>query len=100
MAVGSILFGAAGFVLAMVALGLLRILLGPAEADRMMAAQLIGTGGVAVLLLLAVASATPSIADVALILALLAAFTSVAFVAGAPGSQVRAATRIGDADHQ
>jgi multicomponent Na+:H+ antiporter subunit F len=100
MAVGSILFGAAGFVLAMVALGLLRILLGPAEADRMMAAQLIGTGGVAVLLLLAVATATPSIVDVALILALLAAFASVAFVAGASQSQTRGAARTGDADQR
>jgi multicomponent Na+:H+ antiporter subunit F len=100
MAVVSILFGAAGFVLAMVALGLLRVLLGPAEADRMMAAQLIGTGGVAVLLLLAVATATPSIVDVALILALLAAFASVAFVAGASGSRTRAATRTGEADHR
>ena len=84
------LFGAAGFVLAMVALGLFRILLGPAEADRMMAAQLLGTGGVAVLLLLAVATATPSIVDVALMLALLAAFASVAFILSASGSQVQA----------
>ena len=65
------LLGAAGFVLAMVALGLLRILRGPTEVDRMMAAQLVGTGGVAVLLLLAAATATSSIVDVALILALL-----------------------------
>jgi multicomponent Na+:H+ antiporter subunit G len=35
---------AAGFVLAMVALGLARILRGPGDADRMMAAQLLGTG--------------------------------------------------------
>ena len=41
------LFAAAGFVLAMVALGLFRILHGPTDADRMMAAQLVGTGGVA-----------------------------------------------------
>ena len=37
------LIAAAGFVLAMVALGLVRILRGPADADRMMAAQLLGT---------------------------------------------------------
>ena len=78
------LLGAAGFVLATVALGLLRILRGPAEADRMMAAQLLGTGGVAVLVLLAVATETPPIVDVAVMLALLAAFASVAFVRGAP----------------
>jgi multicomponent Na+:H+ antiporter subunit F len=70
----------AGFVLAMVALGLLRILLGPTHADRLMAAQLAGTGGVAVLVLLASATATPPIIDLALVLTLLAAFASVAFV--------------------
>jgi multicomponent Na+:H+ antiporter subunit F len=64
----------------MVALGLLRIFYGPAAADRMMAAQLIGTGGVAVLLLLAVGTETPPVVDVALLLALLAAFASAAFI--------------------
>jgi len=39
------LLAAAAFVLAMVALGLFRILRGPGDADRMMAAQLLGTGG-------------------------------------------------------
>ena len=81
------LLSAAGFVLAMVALGLVRILHGPAAADRMMAAQLVGTGGVAALLLLAVATTTPPIVDVALMLALLAAFASVAFVRGAGSSK-------------
>ena len=70
---------AAGFVLAMVALGLVRILRGPDDADRMMAAQLLGSGGIAVLLLSA-GSGLPAAADVALILALLAAFASVVFV--------------------
>jgi multicomponent Na+:H+ antiporter subunit F len=46
----------------------------------MMAAQLLGTGGVAVLLLLAAAGKSPATVDVALMLALLAAFASVAFV--------------------
>jgi multicomponent Na+:H+ antiporter subunit F len=82
----SFLFGAAGFVLATVALGLFRVLHGPAEADRMMAAQLAGTGGVAVLLMLATATETPPIVDVALMLALLAAFASVAFVRNAGSS--------------
>jgi multicomponent Na+:H+ antiporter subunit F len=41
---------------------------------------LIGSGGVAVLLLLAAATQTPSIMDVALMLALLATFVSVAFL--------------------
>lgn len=82
----SFLFAAAAFVLVMVALGLYRVLRGPAEADRMMAAQLLGSGGVAVLLLAAVASELPFV-DVALMLALLAAFASVAFVRNASGSK-------------
>jgi multicomponent Na+:H+ antiporter subunit F len=81
------LVAGSGFVLAMAALGLVRVLRGPAAADRMMAAQLLGTGGVAALLLLAVATETPAVEDVALTLALLAAFASVAFVLG--GSPAR-----------
>jgi multicomponent Na+:H+ antiporter subunit F len=77
------LTAAAVFVLAMVALGLIRILYGPAKADRMMAAQLLGSGGIAALLLRAAATETPAVSDVALVLALLAAFTSVAFVISA-----------------
>ena len=79
----SFLFGAAGFVLTTVALGLVVILRRPAEVDHMMAAQLLGTGGVAILLLLATATDTPPIVDVALLLALFAAFAAVAFVRSA-----------------
>ena len=79
--------GASVFVLAMVALGLARILRGPNDADRMMAAQLLGTGGIAALLLLGAASGVGAIVDVALTLALLAAFATIAFVnASAPGA--------------
>ena len=74
------LLAAAGFVLAMVALGLVRILRGPSVADRIMAAQLLGTGAIAVLLLGATATGQSGAADVALSLALLAAFASAAFV--------------------
>jgi multicomponent Na+:H+ antiporter subunit F len=74
------LLGASVFVLAMVALGLARILRGPGDADRMMAAQLLGTGGIAALLLLGAASGVDAIVDVALTLALLAAFATIAFV--------------------
>ena len=49
--------GVGSFILAMMALGLIRIVRGPTAADRMMAAQLLGTGGVAILLLFAVATA-------------------------------------------
>ena len=76
-----LLLAAAAFVLATVALGLVRILRGPADADRMMAAQLLGSGGVAALLLLGLATGAPALGDLALVLALLAAFAAVAFVA-------------------
>jgi multicomponent Na+:H+ antiporter subunit F len=78
------LLGAAVFILAMVALGLVRVLRGPADADRMMAAQLLGTGGIAVVLLLGAASGVAAAVDVALTLALLAAFASFAFVKARP----------------
>jgi multicomponent Na+:H+ antiporter subunit F len=74
------LLATAGFVLAMVALGLARILRGPGDAERIMAAQLLGTDGIAALLLLAEATGVPAGVDIALVLALLAAFVSVAFV--------------------
>ena len=77
---------AAGFVLAMVALGLLRILRGPSDADRMMAAQLLGSGGIAGLLL-AASARIPAMVDVALTLALLAAFASISFVTSGSGSK-------------
>ena len=80
------LLAAAGFVLATVALGLVRILRGPGNADRMMAAQLLGTGGIAVLLL-AAGGGLPAAADVALTLALLAAFASMAFVKSGAASE-------------
>ena len=96
------LLSAAAFVLATVALGLFRILRGPSDADRLLAAQLLGTGGVAALLLLGVATAESAIADLALVLTLLAAFASVGFVTGtarpdASGSPPEApAARVGD----
>ncbi len=74
-----VLLCAAGFILATVALGLVRILRGPTAADRMMAAQLLGTGGAAVVLLAAGGGMAAAL-DVALTLALLAALAAVAFV--------------------
>ncbi|WP_441243946.1 monovalent cation/H+ antiporter complex subunit F [Tardiphaga sp. 768_D3_N2_1] len=82
----SLLFAASVFVLLTVALGLFAILRRPADVDRLMAVQLLGTGGVAILLLLAVASETPPIVDVAVMLALFAAFAAVAFVRNASGA--------------
>ena len=69
-----------GFIVVMLALGLVRILRGPRDADRMMAAQLIGTGGIAALLLLGAVTGMPAVTDVAVTLALLATFASIAFV--------------------
>jgi multicomponent Na+:H+ antiporter subunit F len=77
------LLGAAGFVLLMVAIGLLRVLRGPGDADRLMATQLLGTGGIAALLLLGAATDKAAVVDVALTLALLAAFASFAFIMAA-----------------
>lgn len=74
------LVAAAAVVLATVALGLARILRGPGDVDRIMAAQLLGTGGIAALLLWGEAMNMAAAEDVALTLALLAAFVSVAFV--------------------
>jgi multicomponent Na+:H+ antiporter subunit F len=80
------LLAAAVFVLVMTALGLARILRGPGDADRMMAAQLMGTGGIATLLLFGVATDVTAAIDLALTLALLSIFASVAFVKGVPGA--------------
>ncbi len=71
---------AALFVLATAAAGLLRLLRGPGRADRMMSAQLLGTAGIAALLLWGTALRMSAAIDVALTLALLAAFASAAFV--------------------
>jgi len=65
--------------------GLWRVLRGPTPADRMLAAQLFGTTAVACVLLLAQAFEHPPLRDVALVFALLAAVTAVAFVRRAWG---------------
>jgi multicomponent Na+:H+ antiporter subunit F len=77
----------ASIILATIAGGLIIIFQRPAEVDRIMAAQLLGTGGVAILLILAVATETSPIVDVALMLALFAAFATVAFVRDTPDPQ-------------
>jgi multicomponent Na+:H+ antiporter subunit F len=88
------LSAAAAFIVAMVALGLVRLLRGPGDADRMMAAQLLGTGGIAAVLLLGTAAGEAAAVDVALTLALLAAFAAFAFVKARTGA---AGTPDGDA---
>lgn len=82
------------FLLLNLSAGMWRVLRGPTAADRMLAAQLFGTTAVAVLLLLAQAGGHSSVRDVALVFALLAAVTAVAFARRAwPGGE-------GDSDDQ
>ena len=72
--------GMALFLLLTLVAGLWRVLRGPTPADRMLAAQLFGTTSVASLLLLPEAFVRPHLRDVALVFALLATVTAVAFV--------------------
>jgi multicomponent Na+:H+ antiporter subunit F len=91
--VSEFLLAAAIFALASVALDLVRVLRGPGDAERMMAAQLLGTGGVGALLLFGAATGEASAIDVALTLALLAAFAAVAFFMSASGGADAESTR-------
>jgi multicomponent Na+:H+ antiporter subunit F len=59
--------------------GLARAAWGPTPSDRLMAAQLLGTTGIALLLVLAPLIAVPALVDVALIFALLASVAAAAF---------------------
>jgi multicomponent Na+:H+ antiporter subunit F len=68
------------FLLLNLLAGLVRVARGPSPADRMLAAQLLGTTGTAVLLLLAESTGTRAILDVALVFALLAAVNAVVLV--------------------
>jgi len=68
------------FLLLNLGAGMWRVLRGPSAADRMLAAQLFGTTAVAVLVLLGQAMESTALLDVALLFALLAAVTAVAFV--------------------
>lgn len=67
------------FLLLNLLAALVRAARGPTPADRMLAALLFGTTGVGMLLLLAYAGGHPSLVDVALVLALLAAIAGAAF---------------------
>ena len=68
------------FLLVNILAGTVRTILGPAPPDRMITAQLFGTLGVAILLVLAELLNRPSLRDVALVFALLGAVAVVAFV--------------------
>jgi multicomponent Na+:H+ antiporter subunit F len=74
--------GFSTFLLVTLAGGLVRIVRGPTRSDRLLAAQLFGTTGTAILLVLAEATASPGLRDVALVFAVLAAFNAVVLVRG------------------
>lgn len=74
------LLASAAFLLLTIALGLYRVVLGPRPADRMIAAQLLGTTGIAVTLLLGSAYDEPAASDIAIVFALLAALAAAVFV--------------------
>jgi len=78
--VNELLLAASGLILLAVAIGLALVLRGPGDVERLMALQLLGTGGIAALLVVAYATNVPGVDDVALGLALLAAFAAIAFV--------------------
>jgi len=77
--------GLALFLLLNILAGLVRVVLGPSLTDRFIVAQLFGTTGVGVLVLLAAAPGQAALRDVALVFALLAPVTVVAFVRFAVG---------------
>ena len=63
-----------------IGVGMIRIFQGPTRADRMMTAQLFGTSGVAILLLLSVGMDNPVLFDIGLVFALLAALATMTFI--------------------
>lgn len=67
-------------VLVTVIIGIARIFRGPTLADRMLSAQMSGTSILAIVLLLALGFKNPFLYDIALVFAVLAAVTTVAFV--------------------
>jgi len=60
--------------------GMYQAIRGPTPGDRMLVIQLFGTAAVAALILIGEATSEPALVDVALVLALLAAVTVIAFV--------------------
>lgn len=73
---------AAVLIVIAVAAGLFGMRRAAGDTDLMMAVQVLGTGGGAVLLLLSVAVSNAALLDVALCLALLSAFAVAAFQSG------------------
>lgn len=74
-----IALGIALFLIGNLVIALLAAARGPTAADRMMTALLFGSTGTGVLVLLGQAMNMPSLVDVALVLALPAAISGIAF---------------------
>lgn len=68
------------FLLGNLVVALVAAARGPTAADRMLIALLFGSTGVGIIVLLAYAEDVGELVDVALVLALLAAITGIAFV--------------------
>jgi multicomponent Na+:H+ antiporter subunit F len=79
VSVADFLTGAAFFVLATILVALARLLYSRRAPDWVMAEQLLGTAGIAALLLFGVATGSPGVIDLALMFTLLATFSTVAF---------------------
>lgn len=88
----ALLHAVALFLLANLVVALIAAARGPTPADRMLVALLFGTGGTAILALLAPSGSGTALLDAALVLALLAAIGGIAFAKRAWGKEP------GDAD--
>lgn len=93
MTLNDVPFALAFFLLLSVVAGLVRVFRGPTPADRMLAVQLSGTGSAAILVALSSAGGMSGLLDVALVVALLAAATQIAFVILCGSMEARAGER-------
>ncbi len=89
----ALLLACALFLLLTVCLGLIRVVKGPTAADRMLTAQLFGTSGVGIFLLLAEVFDHPTLRHIALVYALLAAVAVITFVRRYRVDEIRPATK-------
>ncbi|MCG8038235.1 MAG: monovalent cation/H+ antiporter complex subunit F [Candidatus Thiodiazotropha taylori] len=78
LSLDSLLLLALSLLLLSLVLGMVRALKGPTLEDRLLSILLLGTGGVAVLLLLSVSMQLTALLDVGLVLVLLAAVVAAA----------------------
>ncbi len=80
MTMASYLTLVAAILLLLLLAGLWRVMRGPTTADGMLASQLFGTAGVAILMLLGIVQQQNALLNTALVLALLAPLTLITFV--------------------